>query len=103
MHEFATRVVVEIKPDGKFVLFEAGMPKEGDYSSNGHTATLRIKTIMGQNVDRATESVKKNLADITMTLQKDGSILLEDPLALVPEKVKLVKQEQPATELGRKQ
>lgn len=103
MHEFATRVVVEMKPDGKFVLLEAGLPKEGDYYTSGQTAKLRIKAIMGQSVDKQPESVRKNLAEITLTLQKDGSILLEDPLALVPEKIRLERQQQPEAESSRNQ
>ena len=87
-----SKVDVDVKPDGKFDLFDAGMPKSGRYRTEGLKAFLKVETIMERPVEEhGTASVEMN-KEIQLMAQKDGSIVFSDPGAAWQEPVKLVRE-----------
>jgi hypothetical protein len=88
------RVELTIKPDGRFVLVQGGLPKEGRVHYGGDRASLEVETILGQPAHREGDGRAKG-ADPEVTPTSEGKLQIYDPAELGPERILLSRLPQP--------
>lgn len=67
--------------DNKFDLSESGIPTSGDVSYVGDHIELTTKFIMNVSIAHEGADADKKHPEITVTPQKDGTLLFDDPMA----------------------
>lgn len=102
MTEMAGKVKLEIKPGGRFELFEGGYPKSGSVRYSDGKAYLKIKELMGRPVEEHGDAAVAMNDEIVIEIQKDGSLSLTDPKGFDQEPIKLEKDAQPNDGSARK-
>lgn len=89
------RVRLEIKPNGRFDLVEAGMPKSGRVRYADGRAFLRIERIMHDPIEKLSPHVARENHEIVLTVQRDGTLLYDDPRGFDPEPLVLRRETKP--------
>ncbi len=89
------RVELTVHEDGRFDLFEGGIPKSGSIRYSGGKAYLKIDTVMDQPIERAGEAVVKANREIELTSAGKNRIEYKDPGGFDSTPVILRKQPQP--------
>jgi len=84
------RVTLKIK-DNKFEMTDKGMPTGGSIRYQGGGIVLQTESLMGLPISRSPGAGKAH-PDITVTPQRDGTLLLSDPMAIDGKQVQLERQ-----------
>lgn len=80
-----SRVKLSVTSGGRFHLVDAGLPMDGEIDAQGDRAVLRVESVVGR------AQPPNNAQRITVSAQKDGTLLYENPDAPAPDPVVLEK------------
>lgn len=86
------KVRLTLRADGTFVLVQMGLPREGDALYNMDHVTLRVLRFVDRPVGSTSSDAQNLHPDLTVRMQPDGTLLLEDPSEMVGRTVRLVRQ-----------
>lgn len=87
--------------DNKFDLSESGIPTSGEVSYEGDHIALRTKFIMNVSIAHEGADADKKHPEITVTPQKDGTLLFDDPMAPNGKPLKLARQDATPSPAGK--
>jgi hypothetical protein len=73
------RISLTITPDGRFEMFEGGVPKGGSFWVENGTGKLKVETYFDRPIEEAGKEVLLRNAVIDLVPQKDGSLQFVDP------------------------
>jgi hypothetical protein len=91
MRYTAGRVTLDIQSQ-RFVLTQAGVPTGGEVVYQGDHLELITKTYMDRPLEMAGKDADRMHPTITVTPQEDGSLVLDDPMAIDGKPVKLTRE-----------
>jgi hypothetical protein len=77
-----SKVDLRIGANGRFTLFERGLPKGGVIRYAGAKAFLEVNELVGRPLAKQPKEVRDQFQPIELTPQKDGSLLYRDPAIL---------------------
>lgn len=74
-----SEVKVVIKPSGRFLWIDSGMPKKGDFYTKNGEGYLKVDTILNEPMKSQPSDVQANNVPVRLSKLKNGEIRLYDP------------------------
>lgn len=90
------KVELTIKQDGRFELFEGGVPKSGTVRFAKDRAYISVDTYFGQPIERAGPEVVAQNAEMSLTPVDSNTLEFHDPKGFDPKPIMLKREAQPA-------
>lgn len=88
------KIELNVKPNGKFELFEGGLPYDGSFRESGGIGYLRIQAVMNKPIESQGAFSKLGDTEIELHPTKDGDLDYVDKAGYDAKPIRLKRQAQ---------